>query len=101
MNHMKDAAIDAHNATMAEYEAMTFKELIRQTIDHSFDGVMPPDDWIEMLRRVAIREASVGKVSIKHVVAVGNFVDDAKITFSKRPQDRVWRDYDLIPQETP
>ena len=64
MNHMKDAAIDAHNATMAEYEAMTFKELIRQTIDHSFDGVMPPDDWIEMLRRVAIREASVGTCHI-------------------------------------
>jgi len=56
------------------------------------------DNLIAAAKAVAIEEASVGKVSIKHVVAVGNFADDAKITFSKRPQDRVWIDYDLIPK---
>jgi len=53
------------------------------------------------IREHVIREASVGRVSIKYVVAVGNFVDDEHVTFSKRPQDRHWIDYDLIPKETP
>lgn len=63
------------------------------------------DDSIDLptverdIRSTVIREASVGKVSIKHVISVGNFVDDEHITFSKQPQDRHWLDYDLIPHK--
>jgi hypothetical protein len=52
-----------------------------------------------VLKQAVIREASVGTVSIKHVVAVGNFVDEDRIKFSKRVKDRHWIDYDLIPKE--
>lgn len=45
------------------YDTMTFKELVQETISHSFDGTPPPDDWLDMMRSAVIREASVGVVT--------------------------------------
>jgi hypothetical protein len=100
---MKDAAIRAanaeHDASLAQYEVMTFKELVRQMIDHSFDGVMPPDDWVDMLRRVAVREASVGHVSINPAGPNGVPALDGLCMTKKLLAG--WNDYNLVPKETP
>lgn len=108
MDNAGDAVFSAQN--VAKYlDTLTVLELVTRLEDWAVTNVIgsrsqvyPERDMIiAALRKAVIRDASVGRVSIKHVVAVGNFVDDAHITFSKRPQDRHWLDYDLIPKETP
>ena len=51
---------------MSEYDSMSFKELVQETINHSCnDLLLPPDDWLDMMRRAVIRESSVGEISIE------------------------------------
>jgi len=41
------------------YDSMSFKELVQETINHSCnDLLLPPDDWLDMMRRAVIREAN-------------------------------------------
>ena len=48
------------------YDTMSFRELVQETINHScHDLLMPPDDWLDMMRRAVIREASVGEIVIE------------------------------------
>lgn len=51
---------------MSKYDSMSFKELVQETINHScHDLLMPPDDWLDMMRKAVIREASVGEIVIE------------------------------------
>ena len=51
---------------MSKYDSMSFKELVQETINHSCnDLLLPPDDWLDMMRRAVIREATVGEVEVK------------------------------------
>ena len=51
---------------MSKYDSMSFKELVQETINHSCnDLLLPPDDWLDMMRRAVIRESSVGEISIE------------------------------------
>ena len=44
---------------MSKYDSMSFKELVQETINHSCnDLLLPPDDWLDMMRRAVIREAN-------------------------------------------
>ena len=50
---------------MSKYDSMSFKELVQETINHSCnDLLLPPDDWLDMMRRAVIREASAGTCRI-------------------------------------
>ena len=64
---------------MTNYDIMSFKELVQSTIEHSFDGTPPPDDWLNMLRKAVIREASVGTLTC-HVGMLGQTYGDKPIT---------------------
>lgn len=78
---------------MSDYDSMSFKELVQETINHSCnDLLLPPDDWLDMMRRAVIREASAGtcRIGIDFDMRLND--DGTKIADGE---------YHLVPKETP
>ena len=95
---------------MSKYDSMSFKELVQETINHSCnDLLLPPDDWLDMMRRAVIREANGIAFHIEnHETArneygvwtekrVNDYAEPRGSSFQMIPPG----DYVLISKETP